>query len=152
MSSSDLERVLAEQAECRDYLNGDGENKSGAWAGVTDWHMEEALILAEDNSVLSAVRPSLPTLKAPFPWFGGKSRVASLVWERFGDTPNYVEPFAGSLAVLLGRPHEPHTETINDKDYMVANFWRALQCDREAVAEYADWPVNEADQNARHNG
>lgn len=43
-------------------------------------------------------------LKAPFPWFGGKSRVAHIVWERFGDVPNYVEPFAGSLAVLLRRP------------------------------------------------
>ena len=43
-------------------------------------------------------------IKAPFPWFGGKSRVAPLVWERFGDVRNYVEPFMGSLAVLLGRP------------------------------------------------
>lgn len=32
-------------------------------------------------------------LKAPFPWFGGKSRVAPIVWDRFGDVPNYVEPF-----------------------------------------------------------
>ena len=46
-------------------------------------------------------------LKAPFPYFGGKLRVAAQVWERFGDAPNYVEPFAGSLAVLLGRPTEP---------------------------------------------
>jgi hypothetical protein len=29
-------------------------------------------------------------LKAPFPWFGGKSRVAEIVWDRFGDVPNYV--------------------------------------------------------------
>lgn len=50
-------------------------------------------------------------LKAPFPWFGGKSRVASIVWERFGDVPNYVEPFFGSGAVLLGRPHPPRTVT-----------------------------------------
>jgi hypothetical protein len=35
-------------------------------------------------------------LKAPFPWFGGKSRVAPLVWERFGDIAVYAEPFAGS--------------------------------------------------------
>lgn len=90
------------------------------------------------------------TLKAPFPWFGGKSRVASLIWERFGDVPNYVEPFFGSGAVLLGRPHAPHIETINDFDCYVANFWRALQSDPEAVAFYADWPVNEADQHARH--
>lgn len=46
-------------------------------------------------------------LKAPFPWFGGKSRAAHLIWPRFGNVPNYVEPFAGSLAVLLNRPHAP---------------------------------------------
>lgn len=55
-------------------------------------------------------------LSAPFPWFGGKARVASIVWDRFGDVPNYVEPFFGSGAVLLGRPHEPGIETVNDKD------------------------------------
>lgn len=88
--------------------------------------------------------------KAPFPWFGGKSKVAPLVWDRFGDVPNYVEPFFGSGAVLLGRPTPPGTETINDLDCMVANFWRALQHEPEAVAFHADWPVNEADQHARH--
>lgn len=31
--------------------------------------------------------------KAPFPWFGGKSKVAAEVWRRFGDVTNYVEPF-----------------------------------------------------------
>ena len=46
-------------------------------------------------------------LKAPFPWFGGKSRVSHIVWDYFGDVANYVEPFAGSLAVLLGRPNPP---------------------------------------------
>lgn len=91
-----------------------------------------------------------PKLQAPFPWFGGKSRVASIVWERFGDTPNYVEPFFGSGAVMLGRPSEPKTETINDKDGYVANFWRALKSDPEQVAHYADWPVNENDLHARH--
>jgi hypothetical protein len=89
-------------------------------------------------------------LKAPFPWFGGKSRVAHLVWDRFGNVPNYVEPFAGSLAVLLDRPHEPQTETVNDLDCYLANFWRALREDADAVAHWADWPVNEADQHARH--
>jgi hypothetical protein len=33
---------------------------------------------------------------------------------------------------------------------MVANFWRALQHDPDGVADAADWPVNEADQHARH--
>ena len=88
-------------------------------------------------------------LKAPFPWFGGKSRAAHLVWERFGDVPNYVEPFFGSGAVMLGRPHEARTETVNDKDCYISNFWRALD-DAEQLAHYADWPVNEADLHARH--
>ncbi len=90
------------------------------------------------------------TYRAPFPWFGGKSRVAEVVWRAFGNVPNYVEPFAGSLAVLLGRPHAPHTETVNDADCYLANFWRALAADPAAVARFADWPVNEADMSARH--
>lgn len=89
-------------------------------------------------------------LQAPFPWFGGKSRVADLVWSRLGDVPNYVEPFFGSGAVLLGRPTEPKIETINDLDRYVANFWRAVQADPEAVAHHCDWPVNEADLESRH--
>jgi DNA adenine methylase len=89
-------------------------------------------------------------MKAPFPYFGGKSKVAPLVWQYFGDTPNYVEPFAGSLAVLLQRPHAAQTETVNDADGMICNFWRALAADPDAVASYADWPVNECDLHARH--
>ena len=89
-------------------------------------------------------------LKAPFPWFGGKSRVAHLVWDRFGDVPNYVEPFFGSGAVLLARNTHAGIETINDMDCFVANFWRALKNDPDGVAEHADNPVNEADQHARH--
>lgn len=94
-------------------------------------------------------RPVL--LQAPFPWFGGKSKVAPVVWERFGDVRNYVEPFMGSLAMLLGRPTPfEGAETVNDADGFVCNFWRATQHDPETVARYADWPVNENDLHARH--
>lgn len=89
-------------------------------------------------------------LKAPFPWFGGKSAIAKLVWNRLGDVDNMIEPFAGSLAFLLARPHPPRIETVNDLDCYVSNFWRATQHAPEAVAEHADWPVNEADLHARH--
>lgn len=89
-------------------------------------------------------------LKAPFPWFGGKSRASPLIWERFGRVANYVEPFAGSLAVLLANPEPPRTETVNDADGFVANFWRAVSRDGESVARWADGPVNEADLHARH--
>lgn len=89
-------------------------------------------------------------LRAPFPWFGGKSRAASLVWEALGCPPNYVEPFFGSGAVLLARPHPPHTETVNDASKFLANFWRALALNPDAVADACDWPVNETDLHARH--
>ena len=90
------------------------------------------------------------TLQAPFPYFGGKSRIAPLVWRLFGDCPNYVEPFFGSGAVLLSRPHVPQTETVNDANGFISNFWRAVRSDPQSVAEYADWPVNENDLHARH--
>jgi site-specific DNA-adenine methylase len=94
-------------------------------------------------------------MKSPFVWFGGKRRVAPQVWEALGDVDNYVEPFFGSGAVLLGRPHDMgderrRAETVNDADGFLANFWRALSYDPEAVAHYCDWPVNEIDLFARH--
>ncbi len=87
----------------------------------------------------------------PFPYFGGKGRAASLVWPRFGTVGNYVEPFAGSLAMLLRRPDPTGVETVNDKDGFIANFWRETQADPEAVAFHADHPVNENDLHARHS-
>lgn len=63
---------------------------------------------------------------------------------------NFVEPFYGSGAVLLGRPDPAGTETVNDKDGFVCNFWRAISHDPEEVAHWADWPQNESDMHARH--
>ena len=87
---------------------------------------------------------------APFPYFGCKARAASLVWARFGDVRNYVEPFAGSAAMLLSAPDGKRVETINDADGFVANFWRAVSNDPEAVAHHADHPCSEVDLEARH--
>ena len=94
-------------------------------------------------------------MKSPYVWFGGKRKVAPQVWAALGDVDNYVEPFFGSGAVLLGRPHDMadgkrRAETINDADGFVANFWRAVSLDPESVAHYADYPVNETDLFARH--
>ncbi len=90
-------------------------------------------------------------LKAPFPYFGGKATIAAKVWLRFGTVRNYVEPFFGSGAMLLNRPLPfDGTETVNDKDGLVANFWRAVQAAPDEVSFHADWPVNENDLHARH--
>jgi hypothetical protein len=89
-------------------------------------------------------------IKAPFPWYGGKSAVAHHVWAALGDVPNYVEPFFGSGAAFLSRPHPHRVATINDADGYVANFWRALAADPGSVARMAAWPVSENDLHARH--
>ena len=91
------------------------------------------------------------TLAAPFPYFGGKSGACETVWQAFGAVDNYVEPFSGSAAMLLGAPEAKRIETINDADGFVANFWRAIASDPEAVAHHADWPCNEADLFSRHS-
>jgi site-specific DNA-adenine methylase len=90
-------------------------------------------------------------LQAPFPYFGGKSGACDLVWQALGAVQNYVEPFAGSAAMLLGAPEGKRIETINDADGFVANFWRAIHADPEAVARCADWPCNEVDLFSRHS-
>lgn len=90
-------------------------------------------------------------LKAPFPYFGVKYKVASEVWKRFGDVKNYIEPFCGSMAVLLHNDIPTPYETVNDLDGLLTNFWRAIKFDPEGVAELADAPNSEIDLMARHN-
>lgn len=89
-------------------------------------------------------------IKSCFPYFGGKSKIAKTIWSAFGEVSNYVEPFAGSLAVLLANPIVPKIETINDINHFLANFWRSTSIDPQSVIKYADYPVNEADLHARH--
>jgi len=92
-------------------------------------------------------------IKTPFPYFGGKSKAADLIWQRLGasDVGNYVEPFLGSAAVYLNRPDAFNGwAVLNDLDGNVSNFWRAIKADPVAVAEAADWPVIEYDLCARH--
>ena len=70
------------------------------------------------------------TMKPPFTYFGGKTAVADRIVALLPDHEHYVEPFAGSLAVLLAKPPS-HMETVNDLDGGLMNFWRVLR-DRPA--------------------
>jgi len=91
-------------------------------------------------------------LKAPFPYFGGKSLIGPRAWKLFGPVRNYVEPFAGSLAVLLARPTPVHgPETVNDWSAHVSNVWRAIQHDPQALARLCVGPACEVDTEATHN-
>ena len=90
-------------------------------------------------------------LAAPFPYFGGKRRAAPAIWRALGDPSGYVEPFAGSAAVLLARPafKDRRVETINDVDGWLVNVWRALQLSPHETAAHAAGPVTEIDYHAR---
>ena len=120
---------------------------------MNDWQQKPLLSSADGEHR----RPTTATkiLKAPFPYMGAKSKVAGLVWSRLGNVDNYVEPFMGSLAVLLKRPADHflggyRVETANDKSHHITNFWRAVRHAPDEVAEWADSPVSECDLHARH--
>ena len=66
------------------------------------------------------------TLVPPFPYFGGKMKIAAEIVSHFPEHDRYVEPFAGSLAVLLAKPPEAY-EVANDLDRRLIRFWRTLR-------------------------
>lgn len=90
-------------------------------------------------------------LTAPFPYFGGKRHIAPMVWDLLGDVDAYVEPFAGSAAVLLGRPpfKGKRREILNDLDGWITNLWRSIRDKPDEVLRYAAGPVMEVDNHAR---
>jgi site-specific DNA-adenine methylase len=60
------------------------------------------------------------------PYFGGKMMLADRIIATFPAHGHYVEPFAGSLAVLLAKAPADH-ETVNDLDGDLVTFWRVLR-------------------------
>jgi site-specific DNA-adenine methylase len=89
-------------------------------------------------------------LPPPFPWFGGKRRIAPIVWSRMGKVRAFCEPFIGAGAVFLARPDPVGMETINDLDGLVVNFWRSVQMCPLAVKEAFQCLLSEVDLKARH--
>ncbi len=62
----------------------------------------------------------------PFTYFGGKTRLADRIAAKFPTHAHYVEPFTGSLAVLMAK-RPSRMETINDLDGDLMTFWRVLR-------------------------
>lgn len=67
-----------------------------------------------------------------FGWYGGKYSHLEWLLPHLPDCHHYCEPFAGSAAVLLNRQASP-VETYNDLDGEVANFFRVLRDDSDAL-------------------
>jgi DNA adenine methylase len=69
-------------------------------------------------------------------YYGSKVRAAARIIDMFPAHRAYVEPFCGSLAVLLAKPRSRRFETVNDIDHDLMTFWRVLR-DRCADLERA---------------
>ena len=76
--------------------------------------------------------------------------MAQDVWLRLGEPKQYIEPFCGSLAILLAKKKPASLEVVGDGNGFIANFWRAVKHDPAAVASFADYPVSHIDLGARH--
>lgn len=72
--------------------------------------------------------PNAITLRPPVPYYGGKQRLADQLADLLGRVKHdhYVEPYCGSLAVLLAKP-KARMETVNDLDAELMTFWRVLR-------------------------
>lgn len=65
-------------------------------------------------------------MKPPLAYYGAKVTIADKIVRLLPAHEHYVEPFAGSLAVLLAKPLSP-METVNDLDGDLMAFWRVLR-------------------------
>jgi DNA adenine methylase len=60
-------------------------------------------------------------------YYGSKVRAAARIVELLPEHDGYVEPYCGSLAVLLAKPPAGRFETVNDLDGDLVTFWRVLR-------------------------
>ena len=65
-------------------------------------------------------------VKPPFAYYGGKTTLAERIASLLPTHEHYVEPFCGSMAVLLAKPRSA-METVNDLDQDLMTFWRMLR-------------------------
>lgn len=91
------------------------------------------------------------TTAPPFPYFGGKGMLASRIAALLPPHGHYVEPFCGSLAVLLAKA--PSTmETANDLDGRLMTFWQTLRNrPEELVRAVALTPHSRAEFDGCHD-
>lgn len=65
-------------------------------------------------------------MKSVLKYPGAKNRLASWICSYIPEHDVYLEPFAGSLAVLFNK-NRSHIETVNDLDGEVTNFFRVIR-------------------------
>jgi DNA adenine methylase len=76
------------------------------------------------------------SMRPPFRYYGSKTSTAARIIAMMPPHDHYVEPFAGSLAVLLAKPPS-RMETVNDLDRDLMTFWRILRDQPDELARVA---------------
>ncbi|MFI6819745.1 DNA adenine methylase [Micromonospora sp. NPDC050187] len=72
-------------------------------------------------------------MRPPIPYYGGKITTGPAIAALLPEHHHYVEPYGGSLAVLLAKPPSRH-ETVNDLDGDLMTWWRVLRDQPEDLA------------------
>lgn len=89
-------------------------------------------------------------MRPPVSYYGGKTTVADEIVALLPSHDAYVEPFCGSLAVLLAKPPSK-LETVNDLDAELVTFWRVLRERPDDLARAAAFtPHSRAEQEASY--
>ncbi len=73
-------------------------------------------------------------MKSVLKYPGAKNRLAPWICEHMPRHDVYLEPFAGSLAVLFNK-QRCHIETVNDLDEEIVNFFKVLRDNNEELME-----------------
>lgn len=90
-------------------------------------------------------------MRPPIPYFGGKITAGPAIASLFPPHTHYVEPYCGSLAVLLAKTPSDH-ETVNDLDGDLMTFWRVLRDHPEELARAcALTPHSRAEHQQSHD-
>lgn len=76
-------------------------------------------------------------MKPPIQYFGAKGAIAKKIVALMPEHRAYVEPYAGSLSVLLAKP-PVKIEVVNDLDENLITFWRVLRDRPDELIRAAD--------------
>ncbi|MEC0248863.1 DNA adenine methylase [Paenibacillus chitinolyticus] len=76
-------------------------------------------------------------VRSPLIWFGGKSKYASHIINRFPEHNQYREPFVGACHVISQKERVTH-EVINDIDSNLVNFLIVVRSDPDRFSQAAE--------------
>lgn len=79
-------------------------------------------------------------IPSPLRWAGGKSRLRRTLIPMLPEHRRYADPFAGAAWILFGKPRS-ESETLNDLDGELANFYRVLRDRTEELIESFCWEL-----------